>query len=164
MVALKWDQMDQMDQMDQVKQVDGTEQMRSRPHLYVSDDARRPVAARQSGPASGRRQPRRWKFAVRRALVVLVIASLGALAWSAAQRIVAAASTGEGTTTACATVGPGTVGALSCPQAYVATSGDTVWSIAVRFAHGGDPRPLVDRLEAEIGGGVLQPGQRLTVP
>jgi hypothetical protein len=46
----------------------------------------------------------------------------------------------------------------------VATPGDTVWSIAVRFAHGGDPRPLADRLEAEIGGGVLQPGQRLAVP
>jgi hypothetical protein len=42
--------------------------------------------------------------------------------------------------------------------------GDTVWSIAVRFAHDGDPRPLADRLEAEMGGGVLQPGQRLAVP
>ena len=60
----------------------------------------------------------------------------------------------------CAAAGAG------CPgtREYVAAPGDTVWSIAVRFAHGGDPRPLVERLEAEIDGSVLQPGQRLAVP
>ena len=99
------------------------------------------------------------------ALVVVVIASLGALAWSAAERQVAAASTGDnaarsGWSGALCVAGPLCPGAV----AYVAVPGDTVWSIAVRYAHGADPRPLAERLEAELGGGVLQPGQRLSVP
>jgi len=103
-------------------------------------------------------------------LVVLVIASLGALAWSVAQKLAAAASTGAVTAVACRPATPVPLGGLgpdssaSCPKTYVAVAGDTVWSIALRFDHGGDPRPLVDRMEAEIGGGMLQPGQRLTVP
>jgi len=55
-------------------------------------------------------------------------------------------------------------GATGCPHVYVALPGDTIWAIAEQFSGGGDPRPLEYRLEAEIGGGVLQPGQRLTVP
>jgi hypothetical protein len=47
---------------------------------------------------------------------------------------------------------------------YVARPGDTVWGIALRFAGGDDPRPLAYELEAQIGGGVLQPGDQLTVP
>jgi len=41
--------------------------------------------------------------------------------------------------------------------------GDTFWSIASRLAAGGDPRPLVDRLVADHGGGVLRVGERLAV-
>ncbi len=166
MVALKWDRVDQMDEFDEVERVG------SQPRLYVSSDAARLPARTPGGRVYGHREQRRWKFAVRRAVVVLVIATLGALIWSAAQRLVAVASTGGGTVAFCTTATPavgatlaaGRGGALSCPQAYVATAGDSVWSIAVRFAHGADPRPLADRLEAEIGGGTLQPGQRLTVP
>ena len=47
---------------------------------------------------------------------------------------------------------------------YVARPGDTIWSVAVRYDRGEDPRPLADLLEAQIGGAVLQPGQRLMVP
>jgi hypothetical protein len=174
MVALNWDQMDQGDL---------AEQGRSRLYLYVSPEERRPpagraVAARSSGTGSSslrssdlntgtgtyrstrRREVPRWKFAVRQAVAVLVIAGLGALAWSVAERLVAFASTGRGSAASCTTL------TLACPgaHAYVAVPGDTVWSIAVRFAQGGDPRPLVERLEAEIDGDVLQPGQRLAVP
>ncbi len=140
------------------------------PEEHVGPEVLRPAGA-GPGPGAGdrrldgrhpdrRRAVRRWKYAVRRALVVVVIASLGALAWSVAERLVAVASTGGGNAVGC------TSSAAMCPgtRAYVAAPGDTVWSIAVRFAHGGDPRPLVERLEAEIGGGVLQPGQRLAVP
>jgi hypothetical protein len=88
---------------------------------------------------------------------VVVIAGLGALAWSVAQKLVAQASPGGGAAVACATAG-------TCSQTYVATAGDTVWSIAVKFSHGDDPRPLMDRLEAQIDNGVLQPGQQLAVP
>ena len=151
MVALRW---------DEVSPEGPAAQRGPRPHLYVPGEEPWPPGGRRRAPASRRREQRRWRFAVRRALVVLAIASLGALAWSVAEKLVAVASTGTGSAAACTTV------TASCPgaQAYVAAPGDTVWSIAVRFAHGGDPRPLVDRLEAEIGGGVLQPGQRLVVP
>jgi hypothetical protein len=166
MVALKWDRVDQMDEFDEVERVG------SRPRLYVSSDAARLPDRTPGGRVYGHREQRRWKFALRRAVAVLVIATLGALIWSAAQRLVAVASTGGGAVRFCATAAPavgataaaGPAGAPSCPQAYVATEGDTVWSIAVRFARGTDPRPLADRLEAEIGGGTLQPGQRLAVP
>ncbi|HLI43277.1 MAG TPA: LysM peptidoglycan-binding domain-containing protein [Acidimicrobiales bacterium] len=47
---------------------------------------------------------------------------------------------------------------------YTARPGDTLWSIALRAEPGADPRPLVDRLEAELGGGTLQPGDRLFIP
>jgi hypothetical protein len=150
-VALRWDEMSPDDLV---------EQRVSRPHLYVGQEGPRPSGRRRGAPAYRRRQQRRWKFVVRRALVVVAIASLGALAWSVAEKLVAVASPGGGSAASCTTI------TARCPgaQAYVAAPGDTVWSIAVRFAHGGDPRPLVDRLEAEIGGGVLQPGQRLVVP
>ena len=52
----------------------------------------------------------------------------------------------------------------SCGQVYVARPGDTIWAIAVAYSRGGDPRPLVANLESEIGGGALQPGERLIVP
>lgn len=47
---------------------------------------------------------------------------------------------------------------------YVARPGDTLWSIAAALQPGGDPRPIVARLEAEIGGGPLLPGDRLFLP
>jgi hypothetical protein len=64
---------------------------------------------------------------------------------------------------ACA-LGQPAAGAPSCSQIYVARPGDTIWAVASKFGRGGDPRLLADQLEAEIGGGVLQPGQRLSVP
>jgi hypothetical protein len=48
--------------------------------------------------------------------------------------------------------------------AYVARPGDTLWSIAEAVVSGGDPRPLVSRLETEIGGDTLRPGDRLLLP
>jgi hypothetical protein len=51
-------------------------------------------------------------------------------------------------------------------RTYVVRDGDTLWSIATRVAHGGDPRPLVDAIEAEndVMAGALVPGMTLTVP
>jgi hypothetical protein len=48
--------------------------------------------------------------------------------------------------------------------AYVVKPGDTLWSIASRAEPGADPRPLVDRLQAELHGQELQPGDRLLIP
>jgi len=47
---------------------------------------------------------------------------------------------------------------------YTVRPGDTLWSIASRLEPGGDPRPLVARLQAEIGATSLVPGERLRVP
>lgn len=47
---------------------------------------------------------------------------------------------------------------------YVVRPGDTLWAIATRFGHGGDPRALVAELAAETGSEVVHPGERLLVP
>lgn len=47
---------------------------------------------------------------------------------------------------------------------YVVRSGDTLWSIADRLDPGTDPRPLVDRLAADLGGPGVQVGQRIRLP
>jgi hypothetical protein len=47
---------------------------------------------------------------------------------------------------------------------YVIQPGDTLWSIASRLEPTADPRPLVDQFEAQLNGGVPQPGDRLTLP
>ncbi len=93
MVALRWDEVSPEDLEDLEVLV---EQTGSRPHLYVPQEEQGPPRGRRRPPAYHRRQQRRWKYAVRRALVVVVIASLGALAWSVAERLVALASTGAG--------------------------------------------------------------------
>jgi Tfp pilus assembly protein FimV len=49
-------------------------------------------------------------------------------------------------------------------RVYVARPGDTLWGIATRLDPTGDPRPLVDQMEAELHGGQLQAGQRLILP
>ncbi|MGZ5328431.1 MAG: LysM peptidoglycan-binding domain-containing protein [Actinomycetota bacterium] len=51
-------------------------------------------------------------------------------------------------------------------RTYVVRDGDTLWSIATRVAPGGDPRPMVDAIEAEndVAAGALVPGMTLTVP
>jgi hypothetical protein len=99
-------------------------------------------------------RPSQRTFFWRRVLALAVIAGLGVLALQAAGRLVGATVAGA------QEPGTGQVGG----QIYVARPGDTIWSIAVRYSQGGDPRPLVDKLEAEIGGGTLQPGERLAVP
>ena len=50
------------------------------------------------------------------------------------------------------------------PVVYVVQPGDTLWSIATRIDPTGDPRPLVDRLAAQIGSDTVVPGEHLTLP
>lgn len=107
----------------------------------------------------------------RRMVAVVGIAALGAVAWSLGGRVVAGASVRPGSVHCSAGLVPVPAGAVgtdglssTCGMPYVARPGDTIWQVAVRYDQGGDPRALEDELEAEISGGVLQPGQRLVVP
>ena len=111
-----------------------------------------------------RRRPR--TFFWRRAIAVSVLVGLGAMAWLATGRLVSAAGAQAPQSQQCLSgdVPDGGRGAGSCGQVYVARPGDTIWSIAVAYSRGGDPRPLVANLESQIGGGVLQPGERLVLP
>jgi len=59
---------------------------------------------------------------------------------------------------------PGPASTSRAPTTIAVAPGDTFWSIASRIQPQGDPRPLVDRLVAAHGGGVLQAGERLWVP
>lgn len=47
---------------------------------------------------------------------------------------------------------------------YTARPGDTLWSIATRLDPSGDPRPIVNMLNAQLHGGNLQAGTKLIVP
>jgi LysM repeat protein len=49
-------------------------------------------------------------------------------------------------------------------QVYVVRPGDTLWSIARRVEPNADIRPLVDRLDAQLGGATLYPGEPLAIP
>jgi hypothetical protein len=58
---------------------------------------------------------------------------------------------------------PGSV-AVAGGYSYLARQGDTLWSIARRAEPAGDPRPLVDRLQSQLHGRSLVPGDRLLLP
>ncbi len=62
----------------------------------------------------------------------------------------------------------GSAGVLSArpasAQVWVVRPGDTLWSIVVDSGYPGDPRPLVDELQAQLGGRPLSPGERLLLP
>jgi hypothetical protein len=111
-----------------------------------SVSARASAKARAEVVASRRRRI----FLRRRVLLVAAIAGLGAAVWAAGGWLVQAAGAQE-------TGAP-------VQHVYVARPGDTIWGIAMRFSGGGAPGPLAYKLEQQIGGGVLQPGDQLNVP
>jgi len=64
-----------------------------------------------------------------------------------------------------ATPGPALAGERVAHHAdYVVLRGDTLWSIAQRLDPSGDPRPVVDKLAAQVGGDVVVPGEHLLLP
>lgn len=126
----------------------------------------RPIALWERPPAVRRRPHYFW----RRLAALFAVGVLGAVTWSTAQHLIAGAAVPL-TVASCShglvpvpSGAAGGGGGGTCGLSYVARPGDTIWSVAVEFSHGGDPRPLEDELEAQIGGGVLQPGQVLVVP
>jgi LysM repeat protein len=63
-------------------------------------------------------------------------------------------------------VGVGGAPEAHASRTYVVRSGDTLWSIAARFAPSTDPRIVVDAIAAANGvdPGALVPGQQLSIP
>jgi hypothetical protein len=49
-------------------------------------------------------------------------------------------------------------------RVWVVRPGDTLWSIAEAVDPGGDVRPLVDRLDSQVGGTALYPGETIAIP
>jgi hypothetical protein len=95
--------------------------------------------------------------AVRRRRVLLGMVAAGLL--------VALALPWSGTGGSLATPGPALAGERVAPHtSYVVQPGDTLWSIAVRLDPSGDPRPTVAKLEAEVGGDGVVPGEQLVLP
>ncbi len=83
----------------------------------------------------------------------------------AAGLLVALALPWSGTGGSLATPGPALAGETVAPHAtYVVRPGDTLWSIATRLDPSGDPRVVVARLEAQIGGDSVVPGEQLVLP
>jgi hypothetical protein len=166
MVALRWCEEDEEEQQQELvgrlTVAGATPSGRNRRLLQLAPQEV-PYPGGRAGSVVRRRQ---WTFFWRRVIVVLVIVGLGAMAWLATGRLVSAAGAQAPQSPRCVAGGlPGegqTAG--SCGQVYVARPGDTIWAIAVAYSRGGDPRPLVANLESEIGGGALQPGERLIVP
>lgn len=121
-------------------------------------------------PKQARQRARAYFW--RRVLLLVLVAGTGAVASSLAERLMASASPTKASVRACpvtltaASAGVRGSAALgTCiSTTYIARPGDTIWGIAVRFSGDGDPRPLEYRLEDQIGGGTLQPGDVLRVP
>jgi hypothetical protein len=166
MVALRWCEEDEEEQQQELVgrlTVAGGSPSGREPRLHQLARREVPYPGGRAGSVVRRRQR---TFFWRRVIAVSVIAGLGAMAWLATGRLVSAAGAQAPQSQRCLSGGlPGegqTAG--SCGQVYVARPGDTIWAIAVAHSRGGDPRPLVANLESEIGGGALQPGERLIVP
>jgi hypothetical protein len=47
---------------------------------------------------------------------------------------------------------------------YIVQPGDSLWTIAQRLDPGSDPRPVVARLAAQVGGDSVVPGEHLILP
>jgi hypothetical protein len=57
-------------------------------------------------------------------------------------------------------------GSVHTAQGYLYTvrPGDSIWSIATRLDPTGDPRPIVDKIAAQLGGAAIEPGERVLLP
>jgi hypothetical protein len=166
MVALRWCEEDEEEQQQELVgrlTVAGGSPSKLEPRRLQAAPREVPYPGGRAGSVA---RQRHRSFFWRRVIAVSVIAGLGAMAWLATGRLVSAAGAQTPQSQRCLSgglPGEGQTGG-SCGQVYVARPGDTIWAIAVAYSRGGDPRPLVANLESEIGGGALQPGERLIVP
>jgi hypothetical protein len=105
---------------------------------------------------------RRRRLVVATSALLLVSVSIAVLSAAGS----ALAHTGGGPLTATGVQGSPAVqgGGPLAGRTWVVRPGDTIWGIATALEPGRDVRPLVDRLEAELGTAALQPGQVVRIP
>lgn len=132
----------------------------------VGDEVASRDARREAGLTQHR--PRRVAALRRRRAVVLAGVAGGlvcglALPFAALGGSPAAPGTSVAALSASAAAGSAS-GAAPGETIYVVRPGDTLWSIASRFDHGGDPRPLAEALARETGSAVVVPGERIAIP
>lgn len=58
---------------------------------------------------------------------------------------------------------PGSV-RTTAGYSYTVRVGDSIWSISTRLDPTGDPRPIADKIQMEIGSSSLQPGMHILLP
>ena len=130
-----------------------------RPELrLVQGGRRRPAAVRQTRvgalPPARPATRRRVSPEVRRRRTLLALMGLGV-----AVLALPLGGSGGGSHTA-----GSAAAAIAAGTTYTVESGDTLWSIAQRVDPSGDPRPLVERMAAEIGTYQVVPGEHVAIP
>ena len=119
--------------------------------IWLTTTGSRPTAARS----------RRAVYWVRRTLAVAVVV-VAALGLAVAFRIMWIGLASRPLTTTDS--GGGARPVVARTNVRVVEPGDSLWSIVRASGVTGDPRPVVDRLEHQLGGRPLQIGQRVVVP
>jgi LysM domain len=122
------------------------------PHLALVPAGR--LVARPAPSVDPRAVYRRRRLVVAAGLVAVVFAAALGL------RAVLAGPGGGSLSTAGSSGAP----IPAAAHIHVVQQGETLWSIALASAHGGDPRPMVDQLQQQLGGHALWVGQHLLVP
>jgi hypothetical protein len=107
----------------------------------------------------GVRRPSSAVLRRRRLLAAALLTVLVAAAWFGLQAALGRIG-GSPLATAGAPGGP----EPAAGRLWIVRPGDTLWSIAVALDPRGDVRPLVDRLDAEVGGTLLYPGESIAIP
>lgn len=123
----------------------------------------------REAPARVRRVPARVRRRRLRSVVLLAITALGLWYMLSSH---AGSATGAGVVGGASGGGPlaatGQPTVLNARPAvahtWVVRPGDTLWGIVMASGYRGDPRPLVDKLSAQLGGRPLQPGERIVLP
>ena len=131
-----------------------------RPELrLVQGGRRRHAGNRRPAEAAGlaptpRVAPRRVSPEVRRRRTLLALLGLGLVMLA----LPLGGSGGTSHITGSASAATATGGS------YTVRPGDSLWSIAERLDPSGDPRPIVNKLAAELGTYQVIPGEQLTLP
>ena len=104
-------------------------------------------------------QTRPIPYGRRRAVAGLALVAVVLIGWLGTRAVLAGLDGGSPST-----VGTPGASVVSVAHVHVVQPGETLWSIVRDSGVRGDPRPVVDRLEARLGGQPLQVGQRIDLP